>query len=92
MVPNSSIDLLKCTHKALCIFFLALLFYVVLLWESKVNEKCFTFCSESAEAYSHFDMFQKQISQHGAVAKKLLSPASMSFVVAVVCEEKRSSV
>jgi len=55
-------------------------------------EECFTFCSESAETYSHFDMFQKQISQLGAVAKKLLSPAFMSFVVAVVCEEQRSSV
>lgn len=55
-------------------------------------KECFTFCSESAEAYSHFDMFQKQISQRGAVAKKLLSPASMSFAVAVVCAEQRSSV
>lgn len=42
MVSKPPIDLLKCTHKAFSIFFfLALLFYVVLLWESEVNGRMF---------------------------------------------------
>lgn len=50
-------------------------------------KECFTFCSESAEVYSHSDVFQKQLSQRGPVAKKPLSPAFTSFLLAVVREE-----
>lgn len=55
-------------------------------------EECFTFCSESAEVYSHSDVFQKQLSQCGPVAKKPLSPAFMSFLLAALCEEWSSPV
>lgn len=54
--------------------------------KARSMEECFTFCSESAEVYIA-DVFQKQLSQCGPVARKTLSLAFTSFLLAVVHKE-----